>query len=109
LTWRPINIQRGHDLGLGYLNQTREALGLTPYTSFDQVSSDPETAAALEQAYGSVDAIDLWAGGLAEDPAAGSIVDPPSARSTGDQSLRCADGDRFYVSRIPEVRQAHPK
>ena len=46
-----INIQRGHDLGLGTLNQTREALGLTPYTSFDQVSSDPETAAALAQAY----------------------------------------------------------
>src|SRR6185312_9528009 len=40
-----INIQRGHDLGLGTLNQTRVALGLTPYTSFDQVSSDPETAA----------------------------------------------------------------
>jgi len=54
-----INIQRGHDLGLGTLNQTREALGLTPYTSFDQVSSDPETAAALKKAYGSVDAIDL--------------------------------------------------
>ena len=36
-----INIQRGHDLGLGTLNQTREALKLTPYTSFDQISSDP--------------------------------------------------------------------
>ncbi len=43
-----INIQRGHDLGLGTLNQTREALGLKPYTSFDQISSDPQTAAALE-------------------------------------------------------------
>lgn len=54
-----INIQRGHDLGLGSLNETREALGLQPYTSFEQVSSDPATAAALKQAYGSVDAIDL--------------------------------------------------
>ena len=47
-----INIQRGHDLGLGTLNQTREALGLAPYTSFAQLSSDPETAAAFEKAYG---------------------------------------------------------
>src|SRR3954449_3946517 len=31
-----INIQRAHDLGLGTLNETREALGLAPYTSFDQ-------------------------------------------------------------------------
>ena len=91
-----INIQRGHDLGLGTLNQTREALGLTPYTSFDQVSSDPETAAALEQAYGSVDAIDLWAGGLAEDHAAGSIVGSTFGKIIGDQFTALRDGDRFY-------------
>jgi peroxidase len=91
-----INIQRGHDLGLGTLNQTREALGLTPYTSFDQVSSDPETAAALKQAYGSVDAIDLWTGGLAEDHAAGSIIGSTFGKIIGDQFTALRDGDRFY-------------
>jgi peroxidase len=80
-----INIQRGHDLGLGTLNQTREALGLTPYTSFDQLSSDPETAAAFEKAYGSIDAVDLWAGGLAEDHAEGAIIGPTFGRIIGDQ------------------------
>ncbi len=30
-----INIQRARDLGLGTLNQTREALGLDPYTDFE--------------------------------------------------------------------------
>jgi peroxidase len=91
-----INIQRAHDLGLGTLNQTREALGLTPYTSFDQVSSDPQTAAALEQAYGSVDAIDLWTGGLAEDHVAGSIVGSTFGKIIGDQFTALRDGDRYY-------------
>ena len=91
-----INIQRGHDLGLGTLNQTREALGLTPYTSFDQLSSDPKTAAAFEKAYGSIDAVDLWAGGLAEDHAPGAIVGPTFAKIIGDQFTALRDGDRFY-------------
>src|SRR5215213_49179 len=61
-----INIQRGHDLGLGTLNETRVSLGLTPYTSFDQITNDKETVAAMTQAFGSVDKVDLWTGGLAE-------------------------------------------
>lgn len=91
-----INIQRGHDLGLGTLNQTREALGLTPYTSFDQISSDPDTAAALEQAYGSVDAVDLWTGGLAEDHVAGSVIGSTFGKIIGDQFTALRDGDRYY-------------
>jgi len=91
-----INIQRGHDLGLGTLNQTREALGLTPYSSFDQISSDPATAAALEEAYGSVDAIDLWTGGLAEDHVAGSVIGPTFGRIIGDQFTALRDGDQYY-------------
>jgi peroxidase len=91
-----INIQRGHDLGLGTLNQTREALGLTPYTSFDQLSSDPETAAAFEKAYGSIDAVDLWAGGLAEDHAEGAVIGPTFGKIIGDQFTALRDGDRYY-------------
>jgi len=91
-----INIQRGHDLGLGTLNQTREDLGLTPYTSFDQVSSDPQTADALRQAYASVDDIDLWTGGLAEDHVAGSVIGSTFGRIIGDQFAALRDGDRFY-------------
>ena len=39
-----IDIQRERDLGIGSLNQTREALGLTPYTDFNQITSDPTVA-----------------------------------------------------------------
>jgi peroxidase len=91
-----INIQRGHDLGLGTLNQTREALGLAPYTSFDQLSSDPETAAAFEKAYGDIDAVDLWAGGLAEDHTEGAVIGPTFGRIIGDQFTALRDGDRYY-------------
>src|SRR4051812_26542576 len=91
-----INIQRGHDLGLGTLNQTRAALGLTPYTNFEQVSSDPQTVAALKQAYGDVGAIDLWTGGLAEDHVAGSVIGSTFGKIIGDQFTALRDGDRFY-------------
>jgi len=91
-----INIQRAHDLGLGTLNETRVALKLTPYSSFDQISSDPETVAALEKAYGSVDAIDLWTGGLAEDHVAGSVIGPTFGKIIGDQFTALRDGDQYY-------------
>ncbi|MGB6588500.1 MAG: peroxidase family protein [Pseudolabrys sp.] len=91
-----INIQRAHDLGLGTLNETREALNLTPYTSFDQITSDPETAAALEEAYGSVDAVDLWTGGLAEDHVAGTVIGPTFGKIIGDQFTALRDGDQYY-------------
>src|SRR5215217_6535238 len=91
-----INIQRGHDLGLGTLNQTREAPGLAPYTSFDQLSSDPETAAAFEKTYGDIDAVDLWAGGLAEDHTEGAVIGPTFGRIIGDQFTALRDGDRYY-------------
>jgi peroxidase len=92
-----INIQRAHDLGLGTLNQTREALGFEAYTSFDQLSSDPETAAAFAQAYkGDINAVDLWAGGLAEDHVPGSVIGPTFGKIIGDQFTALRDGDRFY-------------
>jgi peroxidase len=91
-----INIRRAHDLGLGTLNQTREALGLDPYASFDQVSSNPETAAALERAYGNVDAIDLWTGGLAEDHLDRAAIGPTFGRILSDQFAALRDGDRLY-------------
>jgi peroxidase len=92
-----INIQRAHDLGLGTLNQTRVALGFEAYTSFDQMSSDPETAAAFAQAYkGDINAVDLWAGGLAEDHVPGSVIGPTFGKIIGDQFTALRDGDRFY-------------
>ena len=90
------NIQRGRDLGLGTLNETRVALGLTPYTSFDQITSDSTTAAALQQAYGSVDNVDLWTGGLAEDHVPGAALGQTFDTIIANQFIALRDGDRFY-------------
>ena len=92
-----INIQRAHDLGLGTLNQTRVALGLDPYANFDEMTSDHETAVAFSQAYkGDINAVDLWAGGLAEDHVAGSIIGETFGKIIGDQFTALRDGDRYY-------------
>jgi Ca2+-binding RTX toxin-like protein len=92
-----INIQRGHDLGLGSLNETRVALGLEAYTSFDQITSDQDTAAALAQAYsGDINTVDLWTGGLAEDHVAGAMVGQTFETIIAGQFEALRDGDRFW-------------
>ena len=91
-----INIQRGRDLGLGTLNETREALGLQPYTDFGQVSDDPATAQALQQAFGSVDKIDLWTGGLSEAHTQGAMVGETFGTIIADQFSALRDGDRLW-------------
>ena len=91
-----INIQRGRDLGLPHLNEMREALHLDPYTCFDQITDDAGTVAALKQAFGSVDAIDLWTGGLAESTAPGAFIGETFGTIVADQFERSRDGDRLW-------------
>jgi peroxidase len=91
-----IDILRERDLGIATLNQTREAIGLTPYTSFSQITSDPTLAGELQQVYGSVDQVDLFVGGLAEDPAPGAMVGPTFQAIIADQFENLRDGDRLF-------------
>ncbi len=92
-----IDILRERDLGIATLNQTREALGMTPYTSFSQITSDPTLAAELQQVYGSVDQVDLFVGGLAEDPASGgSMVGPTFQAIIAQQFENLRDGDPLF-------------
>lgn len=91
-----INIQRGRDIGLGTLNETREAIGLAPYVSFDQITDDTDTVAALTSAFGTVDDIDLWTGGLSERHAEGAVVGETFREIIGDQFAALRDGDQFW-------------
>lgn len=97
-----LNIQRGRDHGLADYNQTRIDLGLDPVTSFDQITSNPELAAALEETYGSVDDIDLWVGGLAEDHLDGSSMGETFTTIIVDQFERLRTGDRFWYQNVLE-------
>jgi peroxidase len=91
-----INIERGRDLGLPTLNETREALGLTPYSDFTQITNDQGTVAALEKAFGSVDKVDLWTGGLSENHAEGAMVGQTFQEIIARQFENLRDGDRFW-------------
>lgn len=91
-----LNIQRGRDHGLPSYNEMREALGLGRVTSFEQISSDPEIVARLQAAYGDVDRIDLWVGGLAEDSVGGGIMGETFRAVMIEQFTRLRDGDAFW-------------
>ncbi|MCC9607970.1 Ig-like domain-containing protein [Blastopirellula sp. JC732] len=91
-----INIQRGRDFGLPSYNQARLDFGLPAVTSFSEITSDPVVAMRLEAAYGDVDLIDVWVGGIAEDHVAGAQVGPLFQKIIADQFERSRDGDRFY-------------
>ena len=103
-----LNIQRGRDLGVGSYNDLREALGLERAASFSDITSDPELAAALEGVYGSIDDVDAWIGGLAEDAFGGGMLGELFATIIVDQFTRVRDGDPYWsqAGALPEKEVA---
>jgi hypothetical protein len=95
------NIQRGRDLGLPSLNQMRVVLGFPAYTSFSQITSDSTVATALQTAYTDINKVDLWVGGLAEDPATAAMVGPTFQAIIIDQFTRLRDGDSQWFENQP--------
>lgn len=100
-----LNIQRGRDHGLADYNQTRVSLGLEAVTSFDQITSNPELVLALQATYGSVDDIDLWVGGLAEDHVDGSSIGETFTAIITDQFERLRTGDRYWYQNVFSGRE----
>jgi len=96
-----LNIQRGRDHGLPSYNDARAAMGLPRVTDFSEISSDPAVQDALYKAYGSVNDIDLWVGGLSEDPlkAKGSQLGPLLRAILIRQFTALRDHDRFWHQR----------
>jgi hypothetical protein len=90
------DIQRARDDGIGTYNRVRVAYGLPAVTSFAQITSNVTVQNELQQAYGSVDNIDPFEGGLAEDHVPGSDVGPLFQKIMVDQFTRLRDGDRFF-------------
>ena len=94
-----LNIQRGRDHGLPKYNDAREQVGLSRAESFQDISSDPDIQMRLEDAYGNVDNIDLWAGGLSEDPVPGSHLGELYHLIVKIQFEALRNGDRFWYER----------
>jgi peroxidase len=91
-----IDIQRESDVGLGSLNETRRAIGLNPYSSFAELTSDPILQKNFEALYGNVANVDLFMGGLAEKHASGAVVGPTFQKIIADQFEALRTGDRFF-------------
>jgi hypothetical protein len=71
-------------------------------TSFAQITADTAVQASLQQAYGSVDKLDLWVAGLAEKHLPGSSLGETFTRIMVDQFSRLRDGDRYwYQNALP--------
>jgi hypothetical protein len=100
-----INIQRGRDHGLPDYNTVRVSYGLPRVTSMAQVTSDVGLQAKLLSLYGSVDSMDLWVAGLAEDHVVGSSVGPTFQKIIAHQFERTRDGDANWYERSFSGRQ----
>ncbi|WP_375204653.1 peroxidase family protein [Hyphococcus sp.] len=96
-----LNIQRGRDRGLCSLNDARKALGLKPHKDFSDITSNPEVQERLRRAFGTVDDIDLWVGGVSEDPLAreGSQLGETFREIVILQFTALRDHDRFWWER----------
>ena len=96
-----LNIQRGRDRGIASYNDVRDAMGLGRVRDFDEITSDPAVQEALYRAYGSVDDIDLWVGGICEDPMErdGSHLGPTFRHIVIHQFTALRDNDRFWWER----------
>lgn len=91
-----LNIQRGRDHGLPDYNTARQDYGLDPVTSFADITSDPDVQNTLEDLFVTVDNIDVFVGGLAEDLHGGSMLGELFTTILADQFTRLRDGDSFY-------------
>ena len=91
-----LDIERGRDHGIGSYNQVREALGLQPVTSFAQITSNVTVQQELQEAYGNVNNIDAFEGGLAENLAPGSSVGTLFQTIMVDKFTALRNGDRFF-------------
>ncbi|UAA39286.1 hypothetical protein KIH87_02665 [Paraneptunicella aestuarii] len=101
-----LNIQRGRDHGLPSYNYARKSLGLGTVSSFAEITSDTVVQEKLKKAYGDVNSIDLWVGGLAEDNYQDAMVGELFFTILKRQFERLRDGDRFwYQNYLTAVEQ----
>ncbi|KAL4703844.1 hypothetical protein ACJJTC_016811 [Scirpophaga incertulas] len=96
-----INIQRGRDFGVRSYNDYRRLIGLNPMMEFNEFST--MAAQRLASVYQTPEDIDLWVGGLLEEPLQGAVVGPTFAHILADQFSRLKRGDRYFYENGPNI------
>ncbi len=93
-----LNIQRGRDHGLPSYNKWRAYCNLSTPSSIEGLQehiTNPAIRTLLTDTYGdNPDNIDLWVGGLLEDPLPGTQLGPTFLCIIGGQFEKLRDGDR---------------
>ncbi|GFO02039.1 eosinophil peroxidase [Plakobranchus ocellatus] len=89
------NIQRGRDHGLRPYKDYRDMCSNSQSTSLDLYDLFGNDSLALST-YTHVDDVDLFTGGVAEDPVEGGLVGPTFACLMASQFKSLRDGDRFF-------------
>jgi peroxidase len=112
-----FNLQRGRDHGLQPYNEYRKYCGLRYATTFDDFRTEirnDDVIRKLQNIYGHPDNVELFVGGIAEEPVSGARLGPTFMCIIADQFRRIRDGDRFWYenpdvftsSQLVELRQA---
>lgn len=97
-----ININRGRERGLIHFNALREALGLRPYSVFQQLNySNKNVSQLMLSTYRNINNIDPWVGMLAEQRMPGAIFGETLMAMFNYTFIRMRDGDRFYFENDP--------
>lgn len=97
-----LNILRGYDHGLGSYLEVREALlgDIDPAAiaddDFSVITDHAGLQAELASVYASVQDVDLWVGGLAEDPLEGAQTGALFAHIIAEQFLRTQNADESF-------------
>ncbi len=91
-----ININRGRERGFPDFNTVRSNFGLTPYNSFDEITSNSTLASQLETLYGDINDIDPFVGFVAEDKMPNALLGETSLTIIARQFQVLRDGDRYY-------------
>ncbi|GFO02035.1 eosinophil peroxidase [Plakobranchus ocellatus] len=89
------NIQRGRDHGLRPYKDYRDMCSNSQSTSLDLNDLFGDDPLALST-YTHIDDVDVFTGGVAEDPVEGGLVGPTFACLIANQFKSLRDGDRFF-------------
>ena len=94
-----LNIQRGRDHGLPTYNSWRQFCNMTVAEKFDDLKDEIKNETLrqrLSKTYTDINHVDLFVGGILEDPLPGSRLGPTFTCLIGLQFKRLRDGDRFW-------------
>lgn len=100
-----LNTLRGRDHGIGGYNALRQAYGLPPITSFENMPTTLENQTKFAALYDDVGQIDPWFAALTETHVPGTQLGPLLRAIILDQFVRTRDGDRFWFEINPALSE----